>query len=49
VPPDNEGAVVITSQLNGPILANIRQRWASSWSLYAVSGSGGLELIATGQ
>ena len=49
LPPDANGEVVITNQLNGPILLNIRQRWASSFRLYAVNGSGGLDLIATGE
>jgi hypothetical protein len=48
-PPDNDGEVVITGAANEPVLANIRQRWASSWSLYAVTTSGGLEIIATGE
>lgn len=47
--PDAQGEFVITGQLNGPILANIEQRWASSWSLYTVNDSGGLELVAPGE
>jgi len=47
--PNNAGDAVITSQLNGPILTNIHQRWAASWNLYAVSGGGGKQLIATGE
>jgi hypothetical protein len=49
LPTDNDGQVLINDQLNGAILANIRQRWASSWRLYAVDDSGRLELIATGE
>jgi hypothetical protein len=49
LPADNRGEVVIGGQLNGPILTNIRQRWASSWTLYAVDASGTPELIATGE
>jgi hypothetical protein len=49
LPRDNDGEVVVASQQNTPILANIRQRWASSWSLHAVNGSGVSKLVATGQ
>jgi hypothetical protein len=47
--PDDAGALVVSVQQNAPVLTSIQQRWASSWSLYAVDGSGGWELVAPGE
>jgi hypothetical protein len=47
--PDSSGEVAITGQLNGATLANIQQRWPSSWSLSTVNESGGLQLIVPGE
>lgn len=47
--PDPNGEVIVDGQVNGSILANIQQRWATSWSLYTVNESGGLDLVASGE
>jgi hypothetical protein len=48
LPPDNDAEVVISNQSNDPVLLDIRQRFAPSWSLWALSGSGSPELVASG-
>jgi hypothetical protein len=47
--PDENGELVVTSQQNESVLLNIRQRWTSSWNLYATNSAGELELIAAGE
>lgn len=47
--PDANGEVTVDGQLNGAILANIQQRWATSWSLYTIDSAGQLELVAPGE